>query len=490
MRYTSLIPFVAAATAVVIPDEATANQLALEPKQQQNTETQKSPYLSSWWGDLPSAIDDVRNAPDENFAEALDFFESQLSEASDALSEFDLLPPTEHDSGDGGHHHPPPGHHRALNLTVYQVIKASNITKRFAALVDEFPDIVESLNSTKANYTLFVPFDKAFEKIPHHGDHKPPKEFLEKIVKYHILPGTFPAGRALAHRTLPTALESEALGGRPQRLRVSLGLFGVKLNFRSAVKFINFFPKNGVIHGVDSILVPPPPARKIISLFPSQFSTLELAAQKAFSRPHDHDHEGKGHDHTHHGLTGLTIFAPTNTAFKRLGPAANAFLFNTPRGLHYLRALLLYHAAANETLYSDAYYQKTTPPPDGGDGDGDEQKSGWWGGKRYHVDLATLLHGRPLGVDIAERWLAPARFVVNGRVGVALRDGLAADGVIHVVDSVLVPPRTPGKGYDEVEEEEEQGEISVEELVERLAPFVDGEGEEVEKEEGEWQEEL
>ncbi|KAI1631277.1 Fasciclin domain-containing protein [Biscogniauxia mediterranea] len=504
MRYTTLLPFVVTAVAVVIPDEVTANQLVLETEQQQQPEkSEKTPYLSSWWGDLTSFFDDLRNTADETFALSLDFFEGQISKAGDVLPEINLLPPSAQDIS-GDHHHPPPGHHRLTNLTVYQAIKASNFTKRFAALVDEFPDIVESLNSTEANSTLFVPLDKAFEKIPHHGDGKPPKEFLEKVVKYHILPGYFPAGRVVVHRTLPTALESKALGDRPQRLRVSLGLFGVRINFYSTVKVVNIFSKNGVIHAVDSILVPPPPAAKLISLFPTKFSTLELAAEKTgftHHRDHDHDHDGDDNDgkepgphhhHHHKDLTGLTVFAPTNTAFQRLGPAANAFLFNSPRGLHYLRALLAYHVVANETLYSDAYYKKLTTgtsSPNTNSKGGEEEVGEEGFGKRYHVDLATLLGGRPLGVDIVERWLAPASFVVNGRVGVALRDGVAADGVVHVVNSVLVPPRKPGRGYDE--EEEEQGEISVEELVERLAPYVDleleGEGEGEKKEE--WQEE-
>ncbi|KAI0597254.1 Fasciclin domain-containing protein [Biscogniauxia sp. FL1348] len=497
MRYTTLLPFVATAAAVVIPDETTANQLVLETQQQQQQQqvkAGKTPYLSSWWGDLTSILDDLRNTADETFALSLDFFEGQISKAGEVLPEINLLSPSEQDAS-GEHHHPPPGHHHVTNLTVYQAIKASNYTKRFVALVDEFPDIVESLNSTEANSTLFVPLDKAFEKIPHHGDGKPPKEFLEKVVKYHILPGYFPAGRVVAHRTLPTALESEALGGRPQRLRVSLGLFGVRINFYSTVKFVNIFPKNGVIHAVDSILIPPPPAEKLISLFPTKFSTLELAAEKTgFTHHRDHDHDHNGDDNNgkeparhHHrkDLTGLTVFAPTNTAFRRLGPAANAFLFNSPRGLHFLRALLAYHVVANETLYSDAYYKKLTTTISNNDKEGEVEEEGF--GKRYHVDLATLLGGRPLGVDIIERWLAPASVVVNGRVGVALRDGIAADGAVHVVNSVLVPPRKPGRGYNNDEEavgEEEQGEISVEELVERLAPYVEGEKEE------EWQEEL
>ena len=132
------------------------------------------------------------------------------------------------------------------------------------------------------------------------------------------------------------------------------------------------------MHAVDSILVPPPPARKLISLLPSKFSTLLLAADKTgLAKAKDHDHK----------LTGLTIFAPTNAAFQKLGPAANAFLFNSEKGLRYLKALLLYHIVANETLYSDTYYGATENSLDGLD-DGDREYEGEGDTKNGHTHIA------------------------------------------------------------------------------------------------------
>ena len=51
-----------------------------------------------------------------------------------------------------------------------------------------------------------------------------------------------------------------------------------------------------------------------------------------------------------------TLFAPSNFAFKLLGPKINAFLFSS-YGLKYLEALLKYHVVSDQTLYSDAYYK-------------------------------------------------------------------------------------------------------------------------------------
>ncbi|KAI1764397.1 FAS1 domain-containing protein [Hypoxylon sp. FL1150] len=482
MRYsTALLPLVAVASAVVIPDEATAKQLVLEAEHKaEKTE-------SSWWDILPTG-DDVLSSAEDLLADTLDAAERQAGKLNDLLRKIEVDASSEisdffsssEPSVSGGHgHHGHHGHHgppHKTNLTIYESIKASNYTKKFAALVDDFPDLVKKLNSTKdGNVTAFVPSDRAFEKIPHHGkDHKPPKEFVEKIIEYHILPGLYPAGRVLARHTLPTALKEEELGGRPQRIRVSKGFFSLKLNFYSKIIFPNLFTANGVLHGVDSILVPPPPVERLISLFPSKFSTLELAAEKTGFNHHHHHHSGDDgdDDNDDEKLTGLTVFAPTNFAFQKLGPRANAFLFNTEKGLGYLRALLAYHVVANETLYSDEFYGKKKEDDlsffdeeESGEVDAETVKP-----KYVHLDLPTLLGDKHIAVDIS-RWFGFIKIRLNGHVDVAIQDGIAKDGVVQVINSVLIPPHPHHKG---LWNEEVDGEISVEELVARLEPFVEG----------------
>lgn len=106
------------------------------------------------------------------------------------------------------------------------------------------------------------------------------------------------------------------------------------------------FGTNGVIHGIDSLLVPPPKVADIITLLPGEFSTLELGLTKTGLLQAINDTSN------HYGGT---LFAPSNFAFQKLGPKINAFLFSS-YGLKYLKALLEYHVVANQTLYSDAYY--------------------------------------------------------------------------------------------------------------------------------------
>ena len=254
-------------------------------------------------------------------------------------------------------------HHGKPNLTVYQLIAESKYTTKLAKLINEYPDLVKALNGTAANYTVFAPIDHAFEKIPEDAP-KPSKEDLKKVLEYHVSDEFYPAGRVLVTHTIPTLLEGDDIGFERQRLSTNIGLRGLTVNFYSRIIAINIvsvplqlafsaaankgqFGTNGVIHGVDSILIPPPKTVDIISLLPGEFSTLELGLAKTGLIP-------ALNDTSKH--IGGTFFAPSNFAFLKLGPRINAFLFSS-YGLKYLKALLQYHVVANQTLYSDAFYK-------------------------------------------------------------------------------------------------------------------------------------
>jgi len=320
---------------------------------------------------------------------------------------------------------------------------------------------VEILNGTAANYTLFAPTDKAFEKIPK-GHKKPSKELIKKVLAYHLSPEFYPAGRVLVSHTIPTSLGEDQLGGEPQRLRVGLGLFkGLSINFYSKIIAVNIFGSNGVIHGVDSLILPPPSALTILSLLPTEFSTLQLGLEKTglFSTIKDTPH------------TGGTLFAPSNVAFKKLGPKINAFLFSK-YGEKYLKALLKYHVVANQTLYSDAFYKAKDIEEMGRKGCHGREEVGEEDIPKghFHVDLPTLLDEKSLSIDVARY----GRFItikINGFSSVAVQDGVARDGVIHVVSSVLVPPKTPGAAEELAEGEE----MELEEFKERLIPYFEDE---------------
>lgn len=457
MRYATVLPLVAAsACAIVIPDDAVAQELVLEQQMPTNIldVAQESGHeSSSWWEEmLRFSRGDLRTSVEDIWSDGIDNLDSSLGSFSESVNkEMDMELPSLSDflpswarPGHGGRR---PGHHGPSNVTLYQAIHLSKYTTKIAKLVDEFPDIVTALNCTGTNLTMFVPTDRAFERIPHHGKDgkKPPRELMEKVLKYHVVPGLYPAGRILARQSLPTLVKEEKLGGRPQRLKVSVGLFGMRINFYSKVVVANIFLANGIAHGVDHLLIPPTTSvGHLIDLFPSKFSTLTLAVLKT----------GISKELYNMKTTGLTFFAPTNEAFKKLGPAANAFLFNTEKGLGYLGALLKYHISVNETFYSDAFY---------GPGHGSDRVN--TDAAQYHIDLPTLLDDKSLSIDVA-RWAGFVAVKVNGFVRVAVQNVVARDGVVQVVNSVLIPPHKRQGAYLDGDE------IEVEELVERFEPYV------------------
>ena len=362
------MPLAAAATALVIPDADVVGQIAIETHQAADSTVDKvqskisckdgailsaEEALSSLYGAAKDTLDDAIEWASEHLQAASDKLQEEYVDAESWLSadenEWPEDRPPHRKPGHRRPRRPRHPHHRKPNQTVYELISKSKYTTKLAALINEDSDLVDLLNGTSANFTIFAPTDKAFEKIPDHAK-KPSKEIIKKVLSYHISSDFYPAGRVLVTRTVPTLLEGEYLSedpkSTPQRISTNVGFRGLTVNYYSRIVAIDIFGTNGVIHGVDSILIPPPATAQIISFLPTQFSTLELGLVK--TGLYDLVNDTSNH-------LGGTFFAPSNFAFRKLGPRINAFLFSK-YGQKYLAALLKYHVVANSTLYSDAIY--------------------------------------------------------------------------------------------------------------------------------------
>ncbi|KAF6219589.1 hypothetical protein HO133_004058 [Letharia lupina] len=476
MKLIQILPLAALSTAFVIPEEQVMSQVAIESDRAPDSFLEKIPSkdeaIKQFHNSFTKLIDTSKNAFDDAIEYATETTEevsdkayetayhvsSWLDSATDRIQELGeevvlfSEDDEEHHGGKGrkgrkGHH----GHCKKPNLTVYELISKSKYTTKLAALIDEYEDVIELLNGTASNYTVFAPTDKAFEKIPEHAP-KPSKEELKKILLYHVSEDFYPAGKVLVTHTVPTLLSVDTLGIGPQRLATEIGLKGLTVNFYSRIVAIDIFGTNGVIHGVDSLLIPPPKIASIIQFLPGEFSTLELGLTKTGLLPAIADTSNH---------IGGTIFAPSNFAFQKLGPKINGFLFSK-YGQKYLKALLEYHVVANQTLYSDAYYKSESV-------DNSVEKDGIPKGF-FHIDLKTLLDDKSLSVDVA-RYGRYIEIKINAFSTVTIEDGIASDGVIHVVSNVLVPPKAVDRGVQHWD----GGEMTVEELKERLEPLMGNE---------------
>ncbi len=122
--------------------------------------------------------------------------------------------------------------------------------------------LVETLKS-KGPFTVFAPTNAAFEKLPAGTVEalvKPEnKDTLTKILTYHVLPGRFDS-RAIAKLI-------KAGNGSTQLKTVSGGTLWASMNGNnltlkdekggtSTVSIANVYQSNGVIHVVDTVLMP------------------------------------------------------------------------------------------------------------------------------------------------------------------------------------------------------------------------------------------
>ena len=236
-----ILPFAVVTTAFVVPDVKVMEQVAIEKKSQS--------YLDSvepnWPGfDSQTAIESVQKPIRIAYSPKTKVTEAK-AKCHQSTSKFDVLEyPTSSTKAhitfniDESIPHRLRGKGKQMGddtlPTIYQLLSTSENTQKFAKLIDQFPDLIELLNGTAANYTLFAPIDAGIHDDP---EDKPSKEQVHKVLSYHISPLPYNAYSVFFARTISTTLEEEALGDYPQRLRVGFGLSGLHLNFKS--KFLS-----------------------------------------------------------------------------------------------------------------------------------------------------------------------------------------------------------------------------------------------------------
>ena len=100
-------------------------------------------------------------------------------------------------------------------------------------------------------FTVFAPTDAAFAKIPAAALKAllADKEKLTAVLTYHVVPGTVLASQVVGMR------EAGTVQGGKIKIRVVRGK--VKLNGRTTVTATDIKAKNGVIHVIDRVLMPP-----------------------------------------------------------------------------------------------------------------------------------------------------------------------------------------------------------------------------------------
>ncbi|MCE3014257.1 MAG: fasciclin domain-containing protein [Pirellula sp.] len=237
-------------------------------------------------------------------------------------------------------------------------------------------------------FTVFAPTDEAFKKLPAGTVDtllKPEnKAKLQAILKYHVVSGKVMAADVVKVKG------AVSLNG--QRIDVKVSGGKVTVDAANVVK-TDIACTNGVIHVIDSVILPASDSIPAVADKAGTFKTL-LAAVKAGGLVETLSGEGP-----------FTVFAPTDEAFAKL-PAATLADLLKPENKEKLASILKYHVVAGR-VYSEA---------------------------AVAAKSAATVQGASVKISASDK----GAFVNDAKIVVTDID--ASNGVIHVIDSVIMPP--------------------------------------------------
>lgn len=255
---------------------------------------------------------------------------------------------------------------------------------RFSTLVTavDTAGLVETL-SGEGPFTLFAPTNDAFAALPE-GTVEAllrDSDALTQVLTYHVVSGSLPAGEV-------TGLSNaETLQGQP----VVVGnAGGVSINGANVIQ-TDIRGSNGVIHVIDSVLIPPSNDIVEIAAAAGSFSTLVTALRAADLVE------------TLQGEGPFTVFAPTDEAFAKLPEGTVSNLLND---IPTLTQILTYHVVPGRVFSGDV----------------------------VNLESAPTVQGQEISIDAGMGGVT-----LNQSANVAVTDILATNGVIHVIDTVILP---------------------------------------------------
>jgi len=270
------------------------------------------------------------------------------------------------------------------------IVKTAVAAGKFNTLVAavQAAGLAETL-SGPGPFTVFAPSDEAFAKLPPGTLEmllKPEnKGKLAAILTYHVVPGTVKAADVVKLKNAGTV--------NGQRVKISVDGAKVKVDEANVVA-TDIACSNGVIHVIDSVILPVDGTVVDVAAKNGSFNTLVAAVKAA------------GLVETLSGTGPFTVFAPTDAAFAKL-PAGTLEMLLKPENKQKLAEILTYHVVGGKAVYSDALVTMTSVP--------------------------TVL-GRPAAVKVVD-----GKAMV-GDATVVAADVQASNGVIHVIDTVILPP--------------------------------------------------
>ena len=133
----------------------------------------------------------------------------------------------------------------------YDLVETANHTGNFRILLQalEAAGLKDSLKET-GPYTILAPVDDAFVKMPQTKLHdlfkSENRELLRSLLENHIIAGNLPSRELKRHD------EVRSMGGEKLRIESRVGLWANE----AQVITPDLKASNGVLHGIDTVLMP------------------------------------------------------------------------------------------------------------------------------------------------------------------------------------------------------------------------------------------
>jgi transforming growth factor-beta-induced protein len=254
----------------------------------------------------------------------------------------------------------------------------------------EAAGLVETLQG-EGPYTVFAPTDEAFAALPEGtlDSLLADTEALSQVLLYHVVPGEVMASDVVELETAATA--------QGEDIAITVEGDSVKVNQANVIT-TDIAASNGVIHVIDQVILPPSMTVEQAEMgdivetaqAAGNFTTLLAAVEAA------------GLAETLKGDGPFTVFAPTDEAFAALPEGTLDALLADPEAL---TQVLLYHVVSGEVTA--------------------EQVVG--------LESAETVQGGSVSIRSED-----GKVFINDAEVIAT-DVLTSNGVIHVIDRVIVP---------------------------------------------------
>lgn len=276
---------------------------------------------------------------------------------------------------------------------------AGSFTKLLAAL--DAADLTGTLEDETASYTVFAPTDAAFDSI---GEANltallNDTDALEAILLQHVVVGAPAIDSISAYSANGTSISTASDAQIPVAITDGmLTLGGAK------VSMVDIYTSNGIIHVLDTVIVGdvelPTPPMSIVDVA-GETGSFDILISLL---------EQTGLDSALGDLeSSFTVFAPTDSAFEALGQET---LTNLQNDSSALTDILQYHVIIGSEILADAAI----------------------GVANAVESTVTMLNEDSIGLSYVD-----SKLFVNTAT-VTTPNVMADNGVIHVVDKVLLPP--------------------------------------------------